>query len=238
MTAFVLPTNEDLLAGTRPPLPGQGEDHEQRLREELSANFEPRGAMEVIWIADIAHCMTEIEMLRVQIAGFRMIAVQKAFRDHEYRNEIMKDAARFSQFSESDAPPVDTTEDDRYDLFVKLGFSARGSGSLLRSPVFSELVGAMSHKEIMHLRLLEQMVIDLTKERDRIVNQIDRRRRQAMRDAIEKAQGGLAAPLDVEGLTNNRDDEDTAPDPDNLDDTIISDNLEEEDTILTQDTQL
>lgn len=71
----------NLLAGTRHPLPGQSADHEERLRAELAGYFVPDGPVEAMWVADIAYCMSEIEVLRAQIAGFRMIAMEQAYKD-------------------------------------------------------------------------------------------------------------------------------------------------------------
>lgn len=66
-----------LLAGRRHALPGQGPDHEAGLRAELTEYFVPEGPVESMWVADIAYCMTEIEVIRAQIAGFRMLCVRK-----------------------------------------------------------------------------------------------------------------------------------------------------------------
>lgn len=180
------PDTEDLLAGTRPPLPGQSQAHEQRLREELANYFQPSGPIESIWIADIAYCMSEIEMLRVQIAGFRKIAVRKAYASHM----MTIDFPPLDGLPE--CPPNQALEHERFDLYAESDFSPPSPFSFLQAQAFAELVGSMQLVESTHLRILEQMMFDLTKERDRIVNQIDRRRRHAMRDAIEKAEACLS----------------------------------------------
>jgi hypothetical protein len=50
------------------------------------------------------------------------------------------------------------------------------------------LLGSVSKSDIETLRMLQQLLQDERKERDRIINQLERRRRNAMRDAIELAE--------------------------------------------------
>ena len=54
----------------------------------------------------------------------------------------------------------------------------------------------MNTCELQQLRTLQQMLHSELRERDRLINQIDRRRRQAMRDAIEWAEAERRAKAD------------------------------------------
>ena len=173
----------NMLAGARPPLPGQSHYREASLRAELSAYFEPDGPVEIIWVADIAYCMAASEVTRVQIAGFRMLIMEKAYLDltelSNYFDEALLD----------EALPATTPKNwARQNRMAEQGFISSSHGELLGDPDFAALLGRMSAQDARHLHLLEQMLSDQTKERDRIINQIDRRRRQAMRDAIEQAE--------------------------------------------------
>jgi hypothetical protein len=58
----------------------------------------------------------------------------------------------------------------------------------LTAPLFASLLGSVSPSEIEMSRKLQQLMHDERKERDRIINQLERRRRNAMRDAIEQAE--------------------------------------------------
>lgn len=181
----------NLLAGTRHPLPGQSADHEERLRAELAGYFVPDGPVEAMWVADIAYCMSEIEVLRAQIAGFRMIAMEQAHRD-SLQVGNWPDIGLYEQSSGNQK------ERAWREIMAGNGFIAP-SASWLDQPAFTGLLGAMSSQKAGHLRMLEQMMFELARERDRIVNQIERRRRQAMRDAIEKAQARYQVEIDGEG---------------------------------------
>lgn len=223
------------LAGARLPLPGQSHNRETSLRAELSDYFVPDGPVEIIWVADIAYCMASIEVIRVQIAGFRMIKLKQAYRDLIEPNDFFDEVLPGEGLSKG--KPDDW---GRYDGLAEAGFIPPWNETFLDNPAFAELLGAISGQDAGRLRLLEQMLVDQAKERDRIINQIDRRRRQAMRDAIEQAEArhraeregkaeGHAAVIDGnsldlavhEGLTDMLADEDMDEDA-GADDTAVA----------------
>ena len=181
----------NLLAGRRPPLPGHYHLREEGLRLELAECFEPVNAIEMLWVADIAYCCAAIEMYRVQVAGFRMRILKEARHD------------RASQGCAEDA--VYSGSDRQYlaQLAGKDFHPPKNEPAISRDS-FAALLGQVSPFELGGLRMLQQLLHDETKERDRLVNQIDRRRRLAMRDAIElaeaKQRAGAAGSDALEGI--------------------------------------
>lgn len=172
----------NLLAGSRPPLPGHYNTREASLRTELVECFEPVNTMELLWVADIAYCTAAIELCRAQIAGFRMHMFRQAF-ENEFKSETVPGFPEFNRVSMF-------SPDEQADLarFAAQNFEARKDDDMLSETSFAMLLGVMSGHNVQQLRLLQQLLHDETRERDRLVNQIDRRRRQAMRDAIEVAE--------------------------------------------------
>ncbi|OCC23641.1 hypothetical protein MB02_10765 [Croceicoccus estronivorus] len=147
----------NLLAGPRPPLPGQSHSREANLRAELSDYFIPDGPVEMIWIADIAYCMVAIEVIRARIAGFRMLVIKKAYGD----------------LVEPDAWVLDDELDQEEDketarswgkVFADDGFIAPWQKSFLDHGVFAGMLSGMNRQDVGHLRLLEQMLADEMRE--------------------------------------------------------------------------
>jgi hypothetical protein len=96
--------------------------------------------------------------------------------------EAQRDHANPSEY-ENDAY---STKDRNYlaGLSAKNFSTPRGS-QVMECGTFATLLGHTTHLDLGTLRLLQQLLHDETKERDRLVNLFDRRRRQAMRDVIE-----------------------------------------------------
>lgn len=172
----------NLLAGRHPPLPGHYDTREADLRAELADCFEPVNTMEMLWVADIAYCTAAIELYRAQIAGFRIYKLRKAFKD-ELEKDPLPDM--FQEFQTSLFSPAEETDLAR---FAQQNFKPSHDKDILAETSFAMMLGVMSGYDAQRLRLLQQLLHDETRERDRLVNQLDRRRRQAMRDAIELAE--------------------------------------------------
>lgn len=178
----------NLLAGQRPPLPGHYHLRETNLRLELAACFEPANAIEMLWVADIAYCTAAMEMYRAQIAGFRMRALKTA--RSEYAHEGHGENGVYSKA-------------DRQELaaLAARNFQAEKNEPVLANSSFATLLGHNSREDLTSLRLLQQLLHDETKERDRLVNLRDRRRRLAARDVIEWAEAKeRAAQVGLDGM--------------------------------------
>lgn len=67
-------------------------------------------------------------------------------------------------------------------------FTASYNNTLLDDRTLAVLLGSVNKEEAGLSRMLQQSLHDERKERERIINQLERRRRNAMRDAIERAE--------------------------------------------------
>ena len=193
-----------LAAGSRPPAPGQDPLREEELRIELTQEFGPENLVEKIWVEDIAYRVASIEVIRAQIAGFRSGVVKTAHRElvsAEGTSEFLRQCAGKDEnlFALDDKPDeVVWSAQDRKDLADRAadGFVAPDRGTLLDRFSFAQLLGAMGQEDLARLRQLQVYEHEEVRERDRIVNQFERRRRQAMRHAIEmvevRRRAGLA----------------------------------------------
>lgn len=175
------------LAGPRMALPGHHHLREELLRAELIADFAPANRIEAIWVGDIAYCMAAIEHKRAQIAALHHLALRKTYQAISAPEplHIPGDKVTPPRFDEAAYPSQLRAEMDDY---AASGFRARVPGTLLESEAFASLLGSLAARDMAVLRMLRQDLDLQTRERDRIINQIDRRRREAMRAAIERSE--------------------------------------------------
>lgn len=214
-----------LAAGSRPPAPGQDPLREEELRIELTEEFKPESLVEKIWVEDVAYRAACIEVIRAQIAGFRSRAVKSAYGELVDRDET-------TQFFDDDKPEMMCagptpgervySAGDREELArcASHGFVPRDRGTLLDNPSYALLLGGMGKQDLALLRQLQVYEHEEMRERDRIINQFERRRRQAMRHAIEMIEARRRAALGdgaagcaaesggQEALTDGTDDDD------------------------------
>jgi hypothetical protein len=190
------------LAGARIALPGHDHTREEVLRAEFIADFKPKNRVEMIWVGDIAYCLAAIEVKKAQIAGFyqlklrtRALSICTPNAAHIPDNEFTP-----PEFDETHTPE----ERETIAEYIDGDFHAAYRHTLLASGTFALLLGSMNAHDSAQLRLLEQALHDLMRERDRIIHQLDRRRQQPARDAILKAQARLmtraAAMKDLAGV--------------------------------------
>jgi hypothetical protein len=198
MTNSVLSKGEltrrlNVLAGVRPPLPGQSHLHEQELRRSICECFKPSNAVEMLVVNDIAYVSASIEVLRAQVAGFRMRAVRESYRRLRLSACLAPaglsgsdDDAILECFADT-GDVLNEQELAELEALEENNFVTQSSGKTLGDDSFAILLGHMNHRDMHQLEKLQQMLHAETRERDRLINQIDKRRRQAMRDAIEWA---------------------------------------------------
>lgn len=169
------------LAGSRLSLPGHNHHREAALPAELTASFQPQGAVEMLWVHDIAYCAAIMEVIAAQVSGLQR---------HHLRRACTEALERTAGTELGFTPPVNISPEER----VWLGYLAEGdftashNNTLLNDAIFATLLGSVRKDEIDLSRMLQQLLHDERKERDRIINQFERRRRNAMRDAIEQAE--------------------------------------------------
>lgn len=183
----------NLLAGVRPPLPGHSNFREQELRRSICECFEPVNAIEMLLVNDIAYVSATIEVLRAQMSGFMV----RVLRENHRRLSFSAPSAFSDPFGDDDDASLrcfaDTsnvlTDGERAQLEVLEadGFGMRPGKGTLEVTSFAILLGNMNMRELRDRQMLQQLLHAETRERDRLVNQLDKRRRQAMRDAIEWA---------------------------------------------------
>ena len=190
----------------RLPLPGQSYEHEHDLRQKLIEQFQPQDVVEEIWLEDIACCQARIDHDRAVIAAFRMRCIKQAYEQQ---------FAPVPDFESGTyvAPELDPSVEGRLDMYADNQFVAPDGLAHTGDNVFAMLLGQLSGRELSQLRLLQIMLQEEMQERDRIINQLRRSRRQAMRDAIDFAQllapaqeaAALAGPQENDALPDGRD---------------------------------
>jgi hypothetical protein len=183
VTKSVARRNLHALAGKRFALPGHPASREEKLRCEFADHFDPQGPVEMMWVADIAHCCAVIEVIRAQIAAVRVqqikdtLAALFAYPDLRIEDEEVDGEAQFLEMYRPD-----------FDAMRHAGFVAEAGTSLLDDPVFANLLGRISPQQAMQITLLQGSLHEEMRERDRLVRQIDRTRREVMRHAVDMAE--------------------------------------------------
>lgn len=194
----------NLIAGARLPLPGHNHHREQVLRTEFAAFLKPADLAEIIWIIDMARCQAAIEVLSAQLAGVRM----RQLKDAHEKLTIYKVADPRGRRSEPDMAAL--MAQAQLDLYAEQHFAPLDNKSLLDKPGFAELLAAADRKEIEEVRILQQALHHETRERDRLFNQLKRRRSQDLRDALlineEKRQAALFAIIMAQAAADGCDD--------------------------------
>ncbi len=165
----------------RLPLAGQCADHEARLREKLIEQFKPTDAFEEMWIEDIAYCSVAIEHDRALIAAFVHACVQ---RIHAGMTSTIPEFA----VGEGLSTPLDPAQRAWLATFEEQNFTPVNGVSYLGERHFVALLGQLAKRDHYQLRHLQLMLQEELVERDRVINQLKRSRRQAMIDAIEFAE--------------------------------------------------
>jgi hypothetical protein len=170
------------LAGARLSLPGHNAHREAALRLELTASFKPHDTGEMLWVHDIAYCTAGMEVTAAQIAALQRRHVARAC------SAALSEARPASELGGSHTFEYSPQERQWLQALADGEFTAAYNHTLLNNATFASLLGSVSKGDIETLRMLQQLLHDERKERDRIINQLERRRRNAMRDAIELAE--------------------------------------------------
>jgi len=212
----------------RLPLAGQCNDHEARLREKLIEQFKPADAFEEMWIEDIAYCSVAIEHDRAMIAAFVHACVRRA-------HVGMTNMIPIFEPNDCLATPRDLAQEARLELYEWQNFTPVNGVSYLGERHFASLLGHLGQREHYQLRHLQMMLQHELAERDRLINQLKRSRRQAMIDAIEfaelaarAAEAGRAMPQAEEAEPQLLAERALGPDSE-LDDAGMSDSHEDND---------
>lgn len=177
--------------GSRTPHPGQDPVREEELRIELSEESKPEGLIEHIWVEDITYRIAVIEVIRAQIAGFRALAVRNSYKRLLDHDEMVRAVAK------GEPSEIVYSRDDRdvLDGCFLSEFRAPERDNSLDVQAMALLLGDMHSNDLAQLGQLQMYEHEEVRERDRIVNQFERRRQVAMRHAVEMVEARRRAAL-------------------------------------------
>jgi hypothetical protein len=136
----------------------------------------------MLWVHDIAYCTAVMEWIAAQIAALQRHHVARACTNAMAESQ----PHRVPQLS---VEALYSPQERAYFGALADGdFTASYNNTLLDDRMFAILLGSVHKQEAELSRMLQQSLHDERKERDRIINQLERRRRNAMRDAVERAE--------------------------------------------------
>lgn len=174
----------------RLPLAGQCSDHEARMREKLIEHFKPADPVEELWIEDIAYCSVAIEHDRAMIAAFLQRCLNRAHEELTGPNIALG-------YVDTDPTPLTQSQLSSLEWVNERCFTPRDGQTFLDHQHFAMLLGRLTQREHYQLRQLQMMLHQELVERDRLINQFQRSRRQAIFDAIELAERTARIAVDA-----------------------------------------
>jgi hypothetical protein len=177
------PTNQVLGAPGRPALPGQDPGRVEAILALLTQELQPTGMIEQLWLADIAYLTARIEYFRAGLRGFYAEMQRADLGPSMYRSRFDEDhyygeREELSALQDSD-------------------FQPEPGNTHLDDPAFTRQLGHIIGKNLPIVQRLDDTEQRLLRERDRMIAQFDRRRRNAVRDAVKNAEAkppALPAP--------------------------------------------
>ena len=193
----VLPLGRaDLLA-----LPGQDAEDLGWLHDTLQKECKPRNLIERQWIYDLAMLMGRIAYLRQARKGIAL-ANQRKFAQSIITPQAGSDEAmrRKTHHLFPDKPPKYSLEDAALlQQMVDRGFKPNAQPTMREHELSAHLSGRDFQENLTVYVQLDALEQDLLRERDRIIAQFDRRRRNDVAGAVivieskEAGQGGSAS---------------------------------------------
>jgi hypothetical protein len=184
-------------AGSRLSLPGQHIDREAWLRDELTQELAPQGLIEKRWVEDIAYRWVRIDGIRAQVAGLQNRLVKDVLSG--------LDAVKDVPFDKEFPSPFSITREERQVLETCSGMGKRfETDDILDNPEFAWLLGRVTPFDIQLLEGLQRLEHAEVRERDRVINQFERRRRLHAQHLImlidAKQRGALPVACDSQEL--------------------------------------
>ncbi len=185
-----------LKAGSRPSLPGLDPMREEEWRIELTERYQPDGPFEKMWIEDIAYRQAALDVIRAQFAGLRLRLVHSALEDIARRVADAEEPRKHGVDLASNISPIERAVLEKWAGFDTTPMPL---SNYLDDPLFAWLLGRADTKEVYLLRQLQIQEHEEVRERIRIINQFERRRRQQVWDAVELVEARRRAGLMEEG---------------------------------------
>lgn len=156
-------------------LPGADQARADAILAALEREFEPRDCIEGLWLRDIAFIASRLEHWRVLTREFHLglmrTYVQKAFADIEYR---------------PGNGPFDSDEMMVVEEMARNGFVLAEDADEERINLYFRLQAAAIEPFLDKLKLLDDQEKGLLRERDRLIAQFDKRRRDRVIDAVRR----------------------------------------------------
>ena len=164
----------------RPALPGQDPGRVEQMLGQLAQELMPRDAIERLWLADIAYLTVRIEYFRAGLRGY-YAARQRA---HLNPSQIYMDLDELSERTDFSA------DEERKELrgLENDDFAPQPGETQLDEPAFTRMLGRVVAGNLETIVRLDEVETRLLRERDRVIAQFDRRRRDAVRSAVENAE--------------------------------------------------
>ena len=154
----------------RPRLPGQDPGRCEALFQELCSYFKPQDAIECMWVNDVASIMSRIEYLRNSHRAAALVSLRRELADNaRYKNDI-------SSYEMSEA---------KSQIYAEENGDAKASASSKESLPFMRLLGAASMGSLRKEEDFMGLEFAAMRERDRIIAQITRKRREDMIAAVQ-----------------------------------------------------
>ena len=154
----------------RPRLPGQDPGRCEALFQELCSYFKPQDAIECMWVNDVASIMSRIEYLRNSHRAAALVSLRRELADNaRYKNDI-------SSYEMSEA---------KSQIYAEENGDAKASASSKESLPFTRLLGAASMGSLQKEEDFMGLEFAAMRERDRIIAQITRKRREDMIAAVQ-----------------------------------------------------
>ena len=156
----------------RSRLPGQDPGRCEALFQELCSYFKPQDAIEHMWVNDVASIMSRIEYLRNCHRAAALVSLRRELAD----NTIFQ--ADLSSYELSEARSRIHAEENG-------DAKASASASSNESLPFTRLLGAASMGSLRKEEDFMGLEFAAMRERDRIIAQITRKRREDMIAAVQ-----------------------------------------------------
>ena len=138
---------------------GQDPKRRREIEAQLFEDFEPKDVLEEIWLSDIAALTTTIEYYRRLEVSINFSRLEK----HGVK-ELLK---------------------EENDLAASRGEKLERQGGHFNSPSFLKAMGSLNDNDLKKINTVIDMINKLRRERERIYNQFERKRRPALVNAVK-----------------------------------------------------
>lgn len=155
---------------------GQDPKRKAELEAQLFADFKPKDVLEEIWLSEIASLTATIEYYRRLEVSINYNFLEKRGVQTFLAEEKARAAAR--------------------------GTKIDGRGDLLSGTAFLKALGKFSQADLKEINTVIDVINKLRRERERIYNQFDRKRRPALVNAVKYSEVTTGSDPAVQNLAD------------------------------------